>query len=64
MLWQIMWATCVYIEAVSVFPQLRMMQNAKVRPGCLRGAGVWPAQQHLRLLLMQLHAVRGLLAIF
>ena len=29
---QIMWATCVYIEAVSVFPQLRMMQNAKVRP--------------------------------
>lgn len=27
---QIMWAACVYIEAVSVLPQLRMMQNAKV----------------------------------
>lgn len=25
-----MWATCVYVEAVSVLPQLRMMQNAKV----------------------------------
>ena len=33
---QIMWATCVYIEAVSVFPQLRMMQNAKVRPSWLQ----------------------------
>ena len=27
---QIMWATCVYVEAISVLPQLRMMQNAKV----------------------------------
>ena len=27
---QIMWAACVYLEAVSVLPQLRMMQNAKV----------------------------------
>lgn len=27
---QIMWALCVYIEAVSVLPQLRMMQKAKV----------------------------------
>ena len=27
---QIMWATCVYVEAVSVLPQLRMMQKAKV----------------------------------
>ena len=25
-----MWAFCVYVEAVSVLPQLRMMQNAKV----------------------------------
>jgi len=25
-----MWATCVYVEAVSVLPQLRMMQKAKV----------------------------------
>ena len=25
-----MWAVCVYIEAVSVLPQLRMMQKAKV----------------------------------
>ena len=27
---QILWALCVYLEAVSVLPQLRMMQNAKV----------------------------------
>ena len=25
-----MWALCVYLEAVSVLPQLRMMQGAKV----------------------------------
>lgn len=25
-----MWAFCVYLEAVSVYPQLRMMQKAKV----------------------------------
>jgi len=25
-----LWALCVYLEAVSVFPQLRMMQNSKV----------------------------------
>ena len=27
---QVMWAFCVYLEAVSVLPQLRMMQKAKV----------------------------------
>ncbi|CAL5224074.1 g6699 [Coccomyxa viridis] len=27
---RIMWALCVYVEAVSVLPQLRMMQKAKV----------------------------------
>lgn len=27
---QILWAFCVYVEAVSVLPQLRMMQKAKV----------------------------------
>ena len=27
---QILWAVCVYMEAVSVLPQLRMMQNSKV----------------------------------
>ena len=27
---QILWALCVYVEAVSVLPQLRMMQKAKV----------------------------------
>lgn len=27
---QVLWAGCVYVEAVSVLPQLRMMQNAKV----------------------------------
>ena len=27
---QILWALCVYLEAVSVLPQLRMMQKAKV----------------------------------
>ncbi|WRX10218.1 ER lumen protein retaining receptor - like 2 [Theobroma cacao] len=27
---QVLWAFCVYLEAVSVLPQLRMMQNAKV----------------------------------
>ncbi|MEW5306124.1 MAG: hypothetical protein WDW38_003279 [Sanguina aurantia] len=27
---RILWAFCVYLEAVSVYPQLRMMQNAKV----------------------------------
>ncbi|EOX93846.1 ER lumen protein retaining receptor family protein isoform 2 [Theobroma cacao] len=26
---QVLWAFCVYLEAVSVLPQLRMMQNAK-----------------------------------
>jgi len=29
---QVLWALCVYVEAVSVLPQLRMMQNAKARP--------------------------------
>jgi hypothetical protein len=28
---QVLWALCVYVEAVSVLPQLRMMQKAKVR---------------------------------
>ena len=27
---QVMWAFCVYLESVSVLPQLRMMQKAKV----------------------------------
>jgi len=27
---RVMWAVCVYMEAVSVLPQLRMMQNSKV----------------------------------
>ncbi|KAK9822381.1 hypothetical protein WJX81_006024 [Elliptochloris bilobata] len=27
---RVLWAVCVYLEAVSVLPQLRMMQNAKV----------------------------------
>lgn len=27
---QVLWALCVYLEAVSVLPQLRMMQKAKV----------------------------------
>lgn len=30
MFMQVLWAACVYLEAVSVFPQLRMMQNSKV----------------------------------
>jgi ER lumen protein retaining receptor len=29
-LFRILWAFCVYLEAVSVLPQLRMMQKAKV----------------------------------
>ena len=28
---RILWAFCVYLEAVSVLPQLRVMQNTKVR---------------------------------
>ncbi|CAG9466092.1 unnamed protein product [Pedinophyceae sp. YPF-701] len=27
---RILWATCVYLEAVSVYPQLKMFQNAKI----------------------------------
>lgn len=30
LVFRILWALCVYLEAVSVLPQLRMMQNAKV----------------------------------
>eukprot|EP00884_Botryococcus_braunii_P004352 jgi/Botrbrau1/13918/Bobra.136_2s0010.1 len=30
LVFRILWATCVYVEAVSVLPQLKMMQNAKV----------------------------------
>ncbi len=54
---QILWAFCVYLEAVSVLPQLRMMQKAKVSSG-LWNCGCWPnpgvlhrgssAQQRLR----------------
>ncbi|WIA12340.1 hypothetical protein OEZ85_012391 [Tetradesmus obliquus] len=29
-MFRILWAVCVYLEAVSVLPQLRMMQNSKV----------------------------------
>ncbi|WRX13927.1 ER lumen protein retaining receptor - like 3 [Theobroma cacao] len=28
---RIFWAFCVYLEAVSVLPQLRVMQNTKVK---------------------------------
>lgn len=38
---RISWAFCVYLEAVSVLPQLRMMQNTKVKPEhsyCLLGS--------------------------
>lgn len=28
---RIFWAFCVYLEAVSVLPQLRVMQNTKAR---------------------------------
>lgn len=28
---RIAWAFCVYLEAVSVFPQVRVMQNTKVK---------------------------------
>jgi ER lumen protein retaining receptor len=27
---RVLWALCVYVEAVSVLPQLRMMQKAQV----------------------------------
>lgn len=30
LIFRILWAVCVYMEAVSVLPQLRMMQNSKV----------------------------------
>ena len=36
---QIFWAFCVYLEAVSVLPQLRMMQKAKVGEGRAAGSG-------------------------
>ncbi|KAK9866927.1 hypothetical protein WJX84_008096 [Apatococcus fuscideae] len=44
---RVMWAFCVYVEAVSVLPQLRMMQNAKIIDGdsfLLQaiGSGLWP----------------------
>lgn len=29
-IYRILWAFCVYLEAISVLPQLRMIQNAKV----------------------------------
>ena len=34
---QVLWALCVYVEAVSVLPQLRMMQKAKV---CMEGPSI------------------------
>ncbi len=37
---QVLWAVCVYVEALSVFPQLRMMQNAKVRGQAGPGASI------------------------
>ncbi|KAI7757204.1 hypothetical protein M8C21_015331 [Ambrosia artemisiifolia] len=45
---RILWAFCVYLEAVSVLPQLRVMQNTKVldtRGGLLTalGYGLWPS---------------------
>jgi len=32
---QALWSFCVYLEAVSVLPQLRMIQKSKVRRFCL-----------------------------
>ena len=48
---QILWALCVYVEAVSVLPQLRMMQKAKVLVVSLfkyysRGSLALTAQQY------------------
>lgn len=40
-----MWGFCVYTEAISVLPQLRMMQKAKV--GKVAGSG-WSQQQLAR----------------
>ncbi|XP_058091049.1 uncharacterized protein LOC131237352 isoform X3 [Magnolia sinica] len=45
---RILWAFCVYLEAVSVLPQLRVMQNTKVldtRGQLLTalGYGLWPS---------------------
>ncbi|CAI6005261.1 unnamed protein product [Closterium sp. NIES-65] len=36
---RVLWAFCVYLEAVSVLPQLRVMQNAKVSAGEKLGMG-------------------------
>ena len=38
-----MWAFCVYLESVSVLPQLRMMQKAKVGGGQLSLTHIPPA---------------------
>ncbi|THU44241.1 hypothetical protein C4D60_Mb02t05340 [Musa balbisiana] len=45
---RICWAFCVYLEAVSVLPQLRLMQNTKVldtqgRLLTALGYGLWPS---------------------
>ena len=48
---QILWAFCVYLEAVSVLPQLRMMQKAKV--GCGGPGAGGSASQPLRLRALQ-----------
>ncbi|KAL9670807.1 hypothetical protein QQ045_008365 [Rhodiola kirilowii] len=45
---RILWAFCVYLEAVSVLPQLRVMQNTKVLDSrghllVALGYGLWPS---------------------
>ena len=35
-IYRILWAFCVYLEAISVLPQLRMIQNAKVLSNLIR----------------------------
>ena len=42
---QVLWALCVYLEAISVLPQLRLMQKAKARR---RGAGRALARRRAR----------------
>ena len=47
---QVLWALCVYVEAVSVLPQLRMMQKAKVRPAPCPGMKCIVAPRYISLL--------------
>ena len=43
---RVLWAFCVYLEAVSVLPQLVMMQKGKVGTGAER---VWGGGSHAQL---------------